>query len=221
MAATGRQLWHPPQPTYNSAMPQNHQPPINLRPAHRDDAAALAEIINMAGEGLPHYLWQQMAGPGEDPWEIGRSRARRDDGGFSWRNGFVATSGENIAGGLIGYPLAADPEPIDLDETPAMFVPVLELEQIAAGSWYINAVAVYDEYRGSGVGTRLMAVAEQQCDALNLSGVSLIVEDENSGARQLYEKLGYRTAAARDMVKGDWQGAGSEWILMIKQWSKS
>ena len=72
VAATARQLRHRPQPTYNSAMSRHHQPPINLRPAHRDDAAALAEIINMAGEGLPHYLWQQMAGPCKDPWEFGR-----------------------------------------------------------------------------------------------------------------------------------------------------
>ena len=47
-------------------------PPI--RPATRQDAAALAEFVNMAGEGLPLYLWTGMAAASEDPWEVGRRR---------------------------------------------------------------------------------------------------------------------------------------------------
>jgi hypothetical protein len=38
---------------------------LSFRWATPDDAAALAELINFAGEGLPLYLWTNMAEPGE------------------------------------------------------------------------------------------------------------------------------------------------------------
>ena len=39
------------------------EPPF--RRATPDDATALAELIDFAGEGLPTYLWAKMAEPGE------------------------------------------------------------------------------------------------------------------------------------------------------------
>jgi len=42
---------------------------IKLRAATKDDARALAELINFAGEGLPFYLWERMTGEGESAWE--------------------------------------------------------------------------------------------------------------------------------------------------------
>jgi hypothetical protein len=40
-------------------------PPHTLRHATIDDATVLAELVNHAGEGMPLYLWDQMAEPGE------------------------------------------------------------------------------------------------------------------------------------------------------------
>ena len=60
-----------------------------IRPATKADAHALADLINFAGEGLPLYLWKKMAEPGETAWEVGRRRAKREDGGFSYRNATV------------------------------------------------------------------------------------------------------------------------------------
>src|SRR5690606_11874388 len=51
-----------------------------IRAATPDDAHELAELINFAGEGMPLYLWERMANVGEDPWEVGRRRARREQG---------------------------------------------------------------------------------------------------------------------------------------------
>jgi hypothetical protein len=49
-----------------------------FRPAAIDDANVLAELINYAGEGMPLYLWSQMAEPGEAAWDVGRRRAARE-----------------------------------------------------------------------------------------------------------------------------------------------
>ena len=189
---------------------------VTIRQARNVDAAALAELINLAGEGLPLYLWRQMAGAGEDPWEIGRERAARDSGGFSYRNSVVAEVDGNIAGALLGYPVAAEPEPVDPASIPPMFVPLLELENLAAGTWYINAVATFPDTRGLGIGSRLMDWAEDRANELGLHGTSLIVSDANRGARRLYERLGYEEVARRPMVKEQWRNAGDNWVLMTK-----
>ncbi len=189
---------------------------MKIRNATRDDCAELAVLINFAGEGLPLYLWQQMAGHDEDPWQIGQERAARETGSFSYRNAVVADVDGKIAGALIGYPVAAEPEVIDVESTPPMFVPLLELENLAAGTWYVNAVASFPEARGIGVGSRLMQWAEQSATELGLRGVSLIVSDANRGARKLYDRLGYEEAARRPMIREQWQSDGRNWVLMIK-----
>jgi ribosomal protein S18 acetylase RimI-like enzyme len=187
------------------------------REAQKSDAAELAKLIDLAGEGLPVYLWRQMAAAGEDPWEIGRQRAARDTGGFSYRNSVVAEVDGKVVGALVGYPVADEPEPVDPDSTPPMFVPLRELENLAPGTWYVNSVAVFPEARGLGVGSKLMHCAEQKAAELGLRGLSLIVSDANPGARRLYEHLGYEEVAARPMVKEQWQNPGENWVLMIRE----
>ena len=187
-----------------------------LRDADTGDCADLAQLIDLAGEGLPRYLWEQMAATGEDPWEIGRQRAARDSGGFSYRNSVVAEVDGVVVGALVGYPVADEPEPVDVDNTPPMFVPLRELENRAPGTWYVNSVAVFEEARGLGVGSRLMKRAEEIAKDLGLRGLSLIVSDANHGARRLYERLGYEEIATQPMVKEEWQNPGENWVLMIR-----
>jgi ribosomal protein S18 acetylase RimI-like enzyme len=47
-------------------------------------------------------------------------------------------------------------------------------------------------------------------------GMSLIVSDNNEGARRLYEREGYAEVGRRRMVKLDWESTGTDWILMRK-----
>jgi ribosomal protein S18 acetylase RimI-like enzyme len=189
---------------------------IALRPAMPDDADALAELVNFAGDGLPLHLWGRMANPGESAWTVGRNRARRDEGAFSWRNAVVAEIGNRVAACVIGYPLTDEPEPIDLAATPPMFVPLQELENRAAGSWYVNVLAAYPEFRGLGIGTKLLAEAEDVARDSGRSRLSIIVSDDNPGARRLYERCGYVESASLPMVKSDWINTGENWVLLTK-----
>jgi ribosomal protein S18 acetylase RimI-like enzyme len=189
---------------------------IQIRDATLADAHALAELINYAGEGLPLYLWERMTQPGENAWDVGRRRAKREEGSFSYRNTLIAERDETIMACLIGYPLAAVPEPIDYEAMPAMFVPLQELEDLAPDTWYVNVLAVYPEYRGRGIGSRLLDVAEQLALQADKGGLSIIVSDANSDAQRLYERKGYSQTAKRPMVKEQWHNAGQSWVLLTR-----
>jgi ribosomal protein S18 acetylase RimI-like enzyme len=165
---------------------------------------------------MPHYLWSKMAGPGEDPWEIGRRRAAREEASFSYRNAWMAEAAGNVAGALIGYPLADAPEPIPAD-MPAMFVPLQELENLAAGTWYVNVVAVYEDHRRKGYGAQLLSEADRIAAQRGSSSLSIIVRDGNDAARRLYDRHGYKLVAQRPMIKETWDGEGSNWLLLVKK----
>jgi ribosomal protein S18 acetylase RimI-like enzyme len=187
-----------------------------FRSATPDDAHAIAELGNMAGEGLPLYLWSKIAEPGEDGWSVGRQRARRETGSFSYRNAIVAEEDGAVAACLIGYREPDAPEPIDYDTMPAIFVPLQELENLAPATWYVNVLATYPEHRGKGYGRQLLAIADQVAADEGLRGLSIIVNGANTGARRLYERCGYRELARRPIVKEDWENDGEDWVLLVK-----
>lgn len=189
--------------------------PAEHRWATLDDATAMAELVNMAGEGMPLYLWERAAAPGQTAWDVGRRRAQRDSGAYSWRNTVIREIDGDIAAALVGYPLPDEPDPIDAD-MPAMFVPLQELENLAAGTWYVNILATYPEHRGKGCGAALLGIAETLAAASLRRGLSLIVSDANTGARRLYERLGYTERATRPMLKESWDNDGENWVLMVR-----
>jgi ribosomal protein S18 acetylase RimI-like enzyme len=190
---------------------------LPFRLATPDDAAALADLVHFASEGLAQHVWTGIAGPGGDPWQIGRERARRDTGSFSYRNAVVVEEpAAQVAAALIGYALPDTPEPITGD-MPAMFVPLQELENLAPGTWYVNVLAAYPEHRGKGHGRGLLGIADRIAAAGGCPGLSIIVSDTNVGACRLYQRCGYQEVARRRKVKEGWQGPGTDWILLTKR----
>lgn len=188
---------------------------MEIREATAADAGHLVAFINMAADDLPLHFWKKSAGEGADPWAWGRERAARETGGFSFRNAWLAEVEGEVAACLLGYAAEAEPAPIAPD-TPPIFVPLLELEAMAPGSWYLNVLATYDRFRGRGCGSALLAFAEGVARRGGHREISLIAEDTHHEALRLYRAKGFRELARRPVVKGDWEVAAREWILFVK-----
>jgi len=187
-----------------------------IRPATLRDATHLAALVDIAGEGLATYFWGQMAGVGQSPFEIGRIRARRDEGAFTWRNAHIAEVDGDVAGALIGYRIADDAAEEDLSGTPDILKPLAELEGLAPGHWYVNVLAVFPEYRGKGIGKLLLNRADEIGRRDAPAGMAIIVAGENEGAVRLYRKVGYRIVAQRPMVSFPGNKRRGDWVLLTK-----
>src|SRR5712692_5628613 len=87
----------------------------------------------------------------------------------------------------------------------------LILNMGGAFAGYIQTVCVAEKNRGQGIGARLVAFAEERIfrDSPN---VFLCVSSFNSGARRLYERLGYRVVG--ELI--DYVVTGHSEILMRK-----
>ena len=56
---------------------------------------------------------------------------------------------------------------------------------------YVDGVAVADDMRGNGIGSRLFELLEKKATKNNIRKISLEVIDSNPRARALYERLGF------------------------------
>ena len=92
------------------------------------------------------------------PIEVGIERVLREEANFSYRNAVVADVDGRVAAALLAYRLPEHSD-VNLDELPDLLRPLEELELKAPGTFYINILAAYPEYRGLGLGTSLLKAA--------------------------------------------------------------
>jgi ribosomal protein S18 acetylase RimI-like enzyme len=188
-----------------------------FRPARKADASALAVLVDIAGEGMPAYMWSTLASPGQSLLEVGRERAARETGGFSYRNAVVAEIDGEIAASLVGYRLD---DPYDLEgnlaEAPEIVRPLVRLEAKAPGSWYVNVLATLPECRRQGIGAKLLEIAEAKAREQDAPGLSVIVGSWNEGAGRLYAGAGYHVLAREPAMLFPGCPHEGDWVLMVK-----
>ncbi len=185
---------------------------VQLRAATRDDAADMATLVNMAGEGLPRSLWARRADFGQDPMEIGIAQSRDDSGPFSWVNTTIAELSGDVAGLLISSAIGSEVTEMDSDTHP-VYRPILRLENMALDTRCVHVLATQPNLRKMGIAEGLIAQVEKNPGK---RGLSAIVADKNAAGRAFYEQQGYREVARLPMIHGDWQTPNTAWILFKK-----
>jgi len=178
--------------------------PLVLRPARFDgaDATILAGALEMATDGAFSLLFGRR-------WESVLPAAALYPGHeLSLEHATVAMDGEEAIGVLHGFLAgsAADPGPVL--ERVAGWWPLLRsgvvtsagrpvfraLEQRSPGDWYLQAIAVQPNRRGTGVGSRLLEGALDRARSLGAARITLDVDAANGRARSLYERHGFEVA---------------------------
>jgi ribosomal protein S18 acetylase RimI-like enzyme len=187
-----------------------------FRPPRITDAASLAVLVDIAGEGMPASMWRTMTAPGQSLLELGRERARRDTGGFSYRNTMVAEIGGEVVACLVGYRLDDPYDLSGLDEMPELVRALVLLEAKAPGSWYINVLAAFPEVQCQGLGRQLLDIAERKGRAMGAPAVSVIVGTWNEGAGRLYARAGFDRLASEPAILPPGFARKGDWVLMVK-----
>ena len=189
---------------------------MEIRKADITDCLAIAELSQMAGDGIPGYFWADSQKPGQSLEATGAELLQSETANFSYRNALVACEDDIVAGMILAYRLPAaednDEDPLDFPE----FVrPLIELEQCVAGSFYVNLIATYPLFRGRGVATALLAETDRLALAAQSDLISIAVFATNPGAFQLYRRLGFETVERRAVIACDYHPA-TEVLLMTK-----
>ena len=59
------------------------------------------------------------------------------------------------------------------------------------GTLYISSLALFDGFRGMGLGTEMISIARNQARERGFDALSLLVFEQNTGAVKLYEREGF------------------------------
>jgi len=92
--------------------------------------------------------------------------------------------------------------------------PYMKLEQ--PNSFYISGMALFPEFRGRGVGTRMLELAAKNARVRAVQVLSLIVFDQNAGAKRLYERFGFREIRREPIVPHPLIHRGGDALLMVR-----
>ncbi|HYQ73120.1 MAG TPA: N-acetyltransferase [Gammaproteobacteria bacterium] len=192
---------------------------IEFRAAQPADARAIAELVDISSDGVARIEWVEEArqASGTDPLDIGARVYADGNGDYSYRNCVIAEDAGKVAGMLLTFAMPpADPlhkaaaPPFDGSD---VFAPYKYLE--APETWYICGVALYPDYRGRGIGSKLLEVARSQGSEQGFGQLSLVAFEQNRGAVRLYRRLGYREIARAPIVPHPLIRCTGDALLMV------
>jgi ribosomal protein S18 acetylase RimI-like enzyme len=174
-----------------------------IRPARPADAGFAAEMVQLSMGRLAGYLFQ------EDPQSILsilRELFMRDAGRFSLKITSLAECEGRLSGALVSCE-GARLNRLNMATLPPLLRRVGLRRAVRMGwrairlpggleagrdEYYISNLGVHPSAQRHGIGSRLLAFAEQAARGLRLTKCSLIVGLNNLDAFRLYERLGYR-----------------------------
>lgn len=189
---------------------------VELRSATIDDIPSLAPLVAMAVDGLFDALYQG-AILGVPTVKIIERRLHRTGTTKSYENCWVAAHQKKIVGGLNAYPIDAEaadpPNPLLPPDRHYLVEPFKHLH--APGSFYLNTMAVIPEYRGHGVGTKLLSFARSHAQESGLRELSLIIFEQNTRAAALYDRFGFKVVKRRPAIAHELMRYSSGNLLLM------
>jgi len=189
---------------------------VSIRPAVMSDIPLLAEVTEAAYGGYADVMYADSV-PGMTPRQILELRLEQDGTSYRFSNGWIAEDAGQAIGAVHVYPVDDEErDPVD------PFVPGDRLRyfqpmegMVLPGSFYINAIGVAEDRRGSGIGGLLMEKALAVGAEQGFETFSLFVFDANAPAVALYKRFGFQEHIRRTPVPHPALHHNGDLLLMV------
>ena len=163
------------------------------RAAEKRDCLKLAELRNIASDGIMEYLLHDLI-PGMKPIQVAASDMEKDKDPHTYRNAIVAMEETNIIGMAFSYPSYYH----EITDKMRKFFPADRLEHLShfyssrvENSWYLDALCVLQSHRRRGIGERLISLTKERAVENGYNTLSLIARADNELALPLYKRTGF------------------------------
>lgn len=190
-----------------------------IRKATPDDAHSCAQLLLMASHGMAEAVYRDLI-PGQPTVKIiGDHRIRPEGRSSSYPNWWIAEDPHrNVAGAINAYPLDGSCRPMReellTEDRIKILVPMIELDAEAAGTFFINIVAVFPEHRHGGIARRLIALVVEEARNAGMAAVSLTTFEDDSRLIAYYRGFGFTVAASRPIVPNECLLSTGNLVLM-------
>lgn len=158
---------------------------LKIRPASKEDAGLIAKVVAAAINTEEGYALLP----------VFRELAEMENSQYSYKNALVAEVCGEPVGAVVGYD-GAKLQKLRLSLLTLYqerFGKKLEIEEeTSAGEFYIDSISVLPEFRGKGIGERLLKSMIEKAIKEGHSCVGLLVDSDNPRAEKLYQKIGFQ-----------------------------
>ena len=182
---------------------------LNIRKATKDDAPLIAKVVAMAigEEGSKHYC-------GDNHQSVLEEIASFENSQYSYKNTIVAEVDGMPAGAAVAYD-GADLYKLRDVTLKHIFDRTGKMHNIEdetdATEVYLDSIAVLPEYRGLGIGKRLLLALKEIASKEHGKNLGLLVDFENPDAERLYKSVGFERVNVKDFL------GHKMWHLVIRQ----
>lgn len=166
---------------------------IIYREGRKEDSLRLAELINIASEGVVEYLFHDLI-PDLTPVQIIAHNLESDKYPRSYKSTIVAESN----GKIVGMALSIPSQFHRITEEMKNFFPEERLAHLKnffstriENSLLLDTLCVEEEFRGKGIGGELISLTEKKAKENSYDALSLIVFADNTAAQRLYKRCGF------------------------------
>lgn len=167
-----------------------------LRPAKRKDLDEIAKLIMVILKDMELPFLSEV--PEEKTLEILKQAALKDDYRYSLKRGLVYEKDGKVAGVAFAY--RDDEEPIvDLPLKKVLknhgFSEDLQLftdKETFPNEFYLDTISVAKEFRGQGIGHKLLEALPKWAKENARHKVGLAVDKGNPKAKKLYQEMGFK-----------------------------
>lgn len=179
---------------------------IHYRTGRRDDSKKLAELIDIASDGVVEYLFHDLF-QGLSPLEVVAQNLAQDNYPYTFNNAIVAVDGNAVVGMILSYPSSFHEM---TDEMKSFFPPerLAHLDHFFSSrienSWYIDSLCVNKSHRRQGIGEKLIYLSKEKAAKSGYPSLSLIVFADNKPAMSLYKKTGFKMAGKVDLHENEY-----------------
>jgi ribosomal protein S18 acetylase RimI-like enzyme len=166
-----------------------------IRRATADDIPHLARFQIMAYGGYNEVLYDGLM-PGQSTESLVQPQFARPNTTPFYENHWIAMCDGQVAGGIHAFPMEDmakfPPDPLVPEERYAMIDEYLY--HPPPGTYYVNALSVYSDFRGKGIASILLSLGRKHAAEKGFAECSLYVFAENVRAVAFYKKHGFKEA---------------------------
>ncbi len=166
---------------------------IDYRTGAKEDSLTIAELINIASDGVVEYLFHDLVA-GMTPDQVVANNLEEDNFPDSYKSAIVAVDDGNIAGMALSFPASYH----KITEEMSNFFPADRLEHLrhyyssrVENSWMLDALGVFENYRRHGIAEELISLTKQRAIENGYNILSLICFADNTLAIPLYKRTGF------------------------------
>jgi ribosomal protein S18 acetylase RimI-like enzyme len=200
---------------------------FTIRPAGPDDALLASRLIYLSMGELADYLF---GGVHLSVEEILAGLFSLEGNRFDWKIAVIAEWDSQPVGLLasflgseftrremaIGLGLLKLCGLLDVLRLSVRALSIANGVETYRDEYYLANMAVSPDFHGRGIGSSLLAYAEEKARRVGLKKCSLIVDVENPAARRLYERHGYKVVFTKT-YPGPAENAHAGYHRMVKE----